>query len=192
MPEPRLVSPVLLAVRWRTKYPTRIPVRGQHWQQRAAKSPRPASSDYQVKGASGEWNIGQLVRQKHGIDSSLVGFTTYTGTVTAASNWDAPAERKRVRPGLEGSYEALFHATGVPAFLVNLRGASCAGRSLDRSQARTCDRSCLHAPVRAHQPLLSCAPPRPVRRRDSFAPDTSGRTFGAVVVLSDAFELNER
>ena len=34
----------------------------------------------------------------------------YTGTVTAASAWDAPAKRKRVRPALAGSYEALFHA----------------------------------------------------------------------------------
>ena len=53
----------------------------------------------------------------------LTGFTTYTGTVTAASNWDAPAERKRVRPALAGSYEDLFHATGMPAFLLMLRDA---------------------------------------------------------------------
>ncbi len=37
-------------------------------------------------GKSGEWNVGQLVRQKHGRDCVLVGFTTYTDTVTAASN----------------------------------------------------------------------------------------------------------
>src|SRR5205807_2341202 len=36
-------------------------------------------------GARGEWNLGQLVRQKYGRDAVLVGFTTYTGTVTAAS-----------------------------------------------------------------------------------------------------------
>ena len=35
-------------------------------------------------------------------DAVLVGFTTYDGTVTAASDWDAPAERKRVRPALAG------------------------------------------------------------------------------------------
>ncbi|MDB5028035.1 MAG: erythromycin esterase-like enzyme, partial [Candidatus Eremiobacteraeota bacterium] len=33
-----------------------------------------------------------------------------------ASDWGAPVERKNVRPGLEGSYEELFHATGVPRF----------------------------------------------------------------------------
>src|SRR5207247_1010301 len=48
-------------------------------------------------GQEGEWNVGQLVRQKYLRDSVLVGFTTYMGTVTAASEWDGPAERKRVR-----------------------------------------------------------------------------------------------
>jgi len=38
--------------------------------------------------------------------------------VTAASNWDAPAERKNVRPALVGSYEAMFHATKRPRFLL--------------------------------------------------------------------------
>jgi erythromycin esterase-like protein len=73
-------------------------------------------------GAHGELNVGQLVRERHGADAVLVGFTTYTGTVTAASNWDAPAERKRVRAALGGSYEAMFHETGVPGFWVELRG----------------------------------------------------------------------
>ena len=71
-------------------------------------------------GRAGEWNVGQLVRQKHGRDSVAIGFTTYTGTVTAASNWGGPAERKRVRPGRMGSYEWLFHDTGMPAFLLTL------------------------------------------------------------------------
>ena len=65
-----------------------------------------------------EWNVGQLVRERHGDDALLVGFTTYTGTVTAASDWDGPHERKRVRPGLPGSYEALFHGLQTPDFLL--------------------------------------------------------------------------
>lgn len=69
----------------------------------------------------GEWNIGQLVRERHGDDSFLVGFTTWSGTVTAASDWGAPAERKRVRPGLPGSCEDLFHQIGPPNFLLPLR-----------------------------------------------------------------------
>jgi erythromycin esterase-like protein len=52
----------------------------------------------------------------------LVGFSTYSGTVTAASDWDAPAERKRVRPGMPGSWEALFHGIGVADFLLPMRG----------------------------------------------------------------------
>src|SRR5258708_5686444 len=74
-------------------------------------------------GDHGELNVGQLVRQRYGKDAVLTGFTTYTGTVTAASNWDAPAERKRVRPALAGSYEDLFHATESAGFLLMLRDA---------------------------------------------------------------------
>jgi erythromycin esterase-like protein len=78
-------------------------------------------------GQRGEWNVGQLVRQKYGRDCRLIGFTTYTGTVTAASDWGRPAERKRVRPALQGSYESLFHSALTvpgpkmpPAFLLTL------------------------------------------------------------------------
>jgi erythromycin esterase-like protein len=72
-------------------------------------------------GEMGEWNVGQLVRERFGNEAVLIGFTTYTGTVTAASDWDAPAERKRVRPALSGSFEALFHGLNIPAFLLNLK-----------------------------------------------------------------------
>jgi erythromycin esterase-like protein len=71
-------------------------------------------------GEAGELNVGQLVRERHGPEAFLVGFTTYQGTVTAASEWDAPAERKRVRPGMPGSYEAIFHEAGLPRFLLML------------------------------------------------------------------------
>jgi erythromycin esterase-like protein len=71
-------------------------------------------------GHEGELNVGQLVREAHPSDALLGGFTTYTGTVTAASDWEAPAERKRVRPALVGSYEAVFHHTGAPRFGLDL------------------------------------------------------------------------
>jgi erythromycin esterase-like protein len=71
-------------------------------------------------GRRGEWNVGQLTRQKYGRDSFLIGFTTYRGTVTAATNWDEPAERKRVQPGLRGSFERLFHEVGRERFLLLL------------------------------------------------------------------------
>ncbi|HEX9310708.1 MAG TPA: erythromycin esterase family protein [Gemmatimonadaceae bacterium] len=71
-------------------------------------------------GARGELNLGQLIRQKYGSEAVLVGFTTYTGTVTAATNWDDPGERKRVRPALRDSYELGFHETGIPRFFLDL------------------------------------------------------------------------
>lgn len=67
-------------------------------------------------GRSGELNIGQLAREKYGRKAFNIGFTTYGGTVTAARDWGSPALRRHVRPGLEGSYEWLFHQTGIPAF----------------------------------------------------------------------------
>ena len=69
----------------------------------------------------GELNIGQLLRERYGRDAVLVGFTTHHGTVTAASDWDRPAERKNVRPAMTGSYEMMFHATKLPRFLLTWR-----------------------------------------------------------------------
>jgi erythromycin esterase-like protein len=67
----------------------------------------------------GEFNLGQLVRERYRENAVLIGFTTFTGTVTAASDWDGPAFRKQVRPALPGSYERLFHDTGKPGFLLS-------------------------------------------------------------------------
>ena len=72
-------------------------------------------------GERGELNLGQLVRERFGRDAVSIGFTTYSGSVTAASDWDAPAERKQVRPGHRDSYEALFHDVDTPRFFLNLR-----------------------------------------------------------------------
>jgi len=72
-------------------------------------------------GWGGELNVGQLVRETFGASAVLIGSLTHTGSVTAASDWDAMAERKLVRPSLEGSYERLFHDTGLPRFLLTLR-----------------------------------------------------------------------
>jgi len=68
-----------------------------------------------------ETNIGAMARRIFVGDSVLVGFTTYTGTVTAASEWHEPEERKRVRPARADSYEGLFHRLGVPNFFLPLR-----------------------------------------------------------------------
>lgn len=72
-------------------------------------------------GARGEWNVGQLMRERHGSAVCSIGFTTSTGTVTAAREWGAPHERRKVRRPLKGSCEALFHSVEDPAFWLDLR-----------------------------------------------------------------------
>ncbi|PTY06995.1 erythromycin esterase [Opitutaceae bacterium EW11] len=78
----------------------------------------------------GELNLGQLVRERYGETAKLLGFTTYTGAVTAASDWDAPAQHKRVRAALPHSYEELLHELNLPRFFLPLRGPGAVGRNL--------------------------------------------------------------
>jgi len=73
-------------------------------------------------GEHGQLNLGQLVREQYGMkDAFLLGFSTHTGTVTAASDWDAPSETKNVKPSHPDSYERLFHDAGLGNFIVPLR-----------------------------------------------------------------------
>lgn len=69
----------------------------------------------------GEWNLGQLIRMDVGDKALLVGFTTYAGQVTAASEWGGDAECKQLRPALPDSYEQLFHATRLDRFYLPLK-----------------------------------------------------------------------
>ena len=69
----------------------------------------------------GETNIGQLVFEAHGREALRVGFSTSHGTVTAASDWDEPAEYKNVNLPFPGSYEEVFHRVNHKNFLINLR-----------------------------------------------------------------------
>jgi erythromycin esterase-like protein/predicted phosphoribosyltransferase len=82
-------------------------------------------------GQAGELNLGQLVRERHGDRALLVGFSTYTGMVTAASDWGGPAERKRVRRALGGSWEELFHELDAGAMLLGTGDLD--GRRLQRA-----------------------------------------------------------
>ena len=75
-------------------------------------------------GTMGEINLGQLVRERHADAAVSIGFTTHAGSVTAAPRWDHPAELMMVRPSAPGSYERLFHDTGLEAFTLDLRGAN--------------------------------------------------------------------
>lgn len=81
-------------------------------------------------GQIGELNIGQLARQRFGKDAVLVGFSTFTGTVTAATDWGLPALRRHVRPALSGSYEYLFHRLKASNFFLWLRDAQTPSEAL--------------------------------------------------------------
>jgi erythromycin esterase-like protein len=67
---------------------------------------------------AGEINVGQLVRERYGREAVLVGFTTYRGTVTAASAWNGETECKTVLEALPNSYEALLHQLDIPSFFL--------------------------------------------------------------------------
>lgn len=72
-------------------------------------------------GVGGQTNVGHLCRQRFGKSAYLIGQGTDHGTVAAAANWDEPVEFMSVRPGYPGSYENLFHDSGVAAFCLHLR-----------------------------------------------------------------------
>ena len=82
----------------------------------------------------GEHTLGQLVRERYGGACFSVGLTTYEGHVTAASRWNGRAERKRVLPALRGSYELLFHESGMARFLLPLGPHSTAAHALQSRQ----------------------------------------------------------
>ena len=134
-------------------------------------------------GARGELNVGQLARQRYGNECLLVGFTTYDGAVTAASDWGDAAERKRVRPALPGQ------PRGAAA---RRRGARASGSTpgdpplasaLRAHAARAGDRRHLPARDRAAEPLLRRPHRRPVRRGDPLRPHPRARAARAHVGL---------
>jgi erythromycin esterase-like protein len=82
-------------------------------------------------GDHGQLNLGQLVRQRHGEQATfLLGFTTRTGTVTAASDWDGPPELKTVREARHDSYEHLFHQSIPGNFFLPIAGCAELARHL--------------------------------------------------------------
>jgi erythromycin esterase-like protein len=85
-------------------------------------------------GRRGEWNLGQLVRERYPQNSFLLGFTTYSGTVTASNDWGDPPLTMQIRPALPDTYEALFHAANSPAFLIHFAGESQLSSELRRER----------------------------------------------------------
>jgi erythromycin esterase-like protein len=82
----------------------------------------------------GELNLGQLLRQRHGQDSFLVGFLTYAGRVRAAPEWDEPSRVYDLRPALPGSYADILRQSGMPAFSLVLRGNRAAEAGLGQER----------------------------------------------------------
>jgi erythromycin esterase-like protein len=82
----------------------------------------------------GQLNLGQLVRERDTRDETdrpyLLGFTTHTGSVAAASDWDEPVERQAVLRSREDSVEQLLHGSALGDFFLPLDGA--AARALER------------------------------------------------------------
>jgi erythromycin esterase-like protein/predicted phosphoribosyltransferase len=71
-------------------------------------------------GAEGQLTLGQLMRERHPDSSRLIGFSTYSGSVTAADDWGGIAYHKRVRPALASSFEEVCHEVGTPSFLIRM------------------------------------------------------------------------
>ncbi len=69
-------------------------------------------------GEQGGRNLGQLLRERYGPRVKTIGFTTYTGTVIAASDWNGRAACKHINPALPDSYEELFHEMDRPRFFL--------------------------------------------------------------------------
>ena len=126
----------------------------------------------------GEWNLGQLVRESSS-SAVLVGFTTYTGTVTAANDWGEPHETKRVRPGMPGSYEALSHDVGIPQFLVTFAGDERLARELRKDRLERAIGVIYRPHTERDEPLLRSAHRGPVRHRDPHRRDARARTAAA-------------
>ncbi|MFP4014752.1 MAG: erythromycin esterase family protein [Chitinispirillaceae bacterium] len=69
----------------------------------------------------GELNVGQLIRERYGEQVFNIGFTTHSGTVSAASSWGGDVERKQIRPSMVESYENLFHRSTIRSFYLTLK-----------------------------------------------------------------------
>ncbi|HZF42105.1 MAG TPA: erythromycin esterase family protein [Sphingomonadaceae bacterium] len=78
----------------------------------------------------GELNLGQLMRERFGAATFLLGFTTFDGTVIAADRWDGPHRTHTLHPAMPGSYAALFHQAGLRDALLLLPKGSPQAQAL--------------------------------------------------------------
>ena len=107
-----------------------------------------------VLDAAAEWNLGQMCRQSFGAENVyLLGFSTNSGTVTAAPKWGSPPRCERLSTGLPGTMEALLHEAqlllegeGDGAMLVIFRAQPAAATTPPRASTCSEMRSVLATP----------------------------------------------
>ena len=115
---------------------------------------------------TGEFNVGQLVRERHGHDGVvLVGFGSYRGRVIAGRRWEAAMQRMRVPPAREGSWEDVLHqAAGHDAAPLagirraHARAAPAAGAPRDRRGLPPRVRASRQLRTDGPAPSLRCVP----------------------------------
>lgn len=83
--------------------------------------------------STGRTSLGQHMRERHGDEVALLGFTTYEGTAYVAPEWDEPGNEERLPPSHPASWEALFHEIGLPRFMIS---ASALRRASGEEQTR--------------------------------------------------------
>lgn len=81
---------------------------------------------------TGELSLGQLMRERHGAEAVfLLGMSTYSGSVRAASGWATRDAVKLLQPALAESWPGMLHEVGWPAFLLLLRDNPGLNAALD-------------------------------------------------------------
>ena len=129
-------------------------------------------------GARGELNLGQLVREHYADNAVLVGFCTHHGTVTAATDWDGPAQRKRVQPGLPAAAKRCAMRSASRSFQLRLDDATLA-LVTGHAAAAARDRRALPAADRTPEPLLPHRAAAAVRLVDPYRCDQCAGAAGA-------------
>lgn len=71
-------------------------------------------------GWKGALSLGQLIRERSGLSSTSIGFSTYKGKLTTADEWGGEPKSVMLNPAELGSYEEIFHSLNVPRFVLHL------------------------------------------------------------------------
>lgn len=84
--------------------------------------------------AAGEVSLGQLMRERHPGEVVLVGFSTYSGQVRAATRWGGRDRVKILKPALAESGSALLHRAGPPTYLLTFNDHPALAQALAASR----------------------------------------------------------